>query len=134
MFHSSFPNYIDELKAQIENLLEQIKYFESEKQIALEKSHTTEKILEEFSISRPKFDENQQLKQKLEQVTKERDEYKITLDHERIWNRKTEEHMWSILVSELDKANKDLGSPSVNPKKSKRDGDGRLSIQVKMST
>jgi hypothetical protein len=106
----SFPNYIDEVNAQIENLLEQIKYIESEKQIALEKSHTTEKILEEFSISRSKFDENQQLKQKLEQVTKERDEYKITLDHERIWNRKTQENMWSILVSELDKANKDLGS------------------------
>jgi hypothetical protein len=65
----------------------------------LENYQTTEKKLEEFSISRPMFDENQQLKQKLEQVTKERDQYKIDLDHERIWNRKTEEHVWSILES-----------------------------------
>jgi hypothetical protein len=104
----SFPNHIEEQKAQIENLSEQIKYFELEKQIALDKSHTTEKKLEEFSMSRPIFDENQELKKKLEQVTKERDEYKTDLDHERVWNRKTLEHEWSILVPELDKANKDL--------------------------
>jgi hypothetical protein len=56
------------------------------------------------------FDENQKLKQKLEQVTKERDKYKMELDHERIWKRKEEEYEWSIPVPELDKANKDLGS------------------------
>lgn len=106
----SFPNHIEEQKAQIENLSEQIKYFKSEKQIALENYQTTEERLEEFRMSRPMFEEGQQLKQKLEQVTKERDEYKIDLDHERIWNRKTREHEWSILVPELDKANKDLGS------------------------
>jgi hypothetical protein len=106
----SFPNHIEEQKAQIENLSEQIKYFESEKQIALENYQTTEERLEEFSMSTPMFDENRQLKQKLEQVTKERDQYKIDLDHERIWNRKTEEHVWSILESGLDKANEDLGS------------------------
>jgi len=42
----SFPSYIEELKARIENLLEQIRYFESEKQIALERSQTTERSLE----------------------------------------------------------------------------------------
>jgi len=106
----SFPSYIEELKARIENLLEQIRYFESEKQNALERSQTTERLLEEFNRSRPMFDENQRLKQKLEQVEKERDKYKMELDHERIWKRKEEEYEWSIPVPELDKVNKDLGS------------------------
>ena len=66
----SFPSYIEELKVRIENLLEQIRYFESEKQIALERSQTTERLLEEFNMSRPMFDENQKLKQQLEQVKK----------------------------------------------------------------
>ena len=105
----SFPRYIEELKAHIENLLEKIRYFESETQIALERSQTTERLLEEFNMSRPMFDENQKLKQELEQVTKERDKYKMELDHERIWKRKEEEYEWSILVPDLDKANKDLG-------------------------
>jgi Homeodomain-like domain len=105
----SFPSYIEELKAHIENLLEKIRYFESETQIALERSQTTERLLEEFNMSRPTFDENQKLKQELEQVTKERDKYKMELDHERIWKRKEEEYEWSILVPDLDKANKDLG-------------------------
>ena len=56
------------------------------------------------------FDENQKLKQKLEQVEKERDKYKMELDNERIWKRKEEEYEWSIPVPELDKVNKDLGS------------------------
>jgi hypothetical protein len=106
----SFPSHIEEMKARIENLLEQIRYFESEKQIALERSQTTERLLEEFNRSRPMFDENQKLKQKLEQVEKERDKYKMELDHERIWKRKEEEYEWSIPVPELDKVNKDLGS------------------------
>jgi len=106
----SFPSYIEELKARIENLLQQIRYFESEKQIALERSQTTERSLEEFNRNRSMFDENQKLEQKLEQATKERDKYKIELDHERIWKRKEEEYEWSIPVPELDKANKDLGS------------------------
>lgn len=106
----SFPSHIEELRARIENLLEKIRYFESEKQIALERSQTTERLLEEFNRSRPMFDENQKLKQKLEQVEKERDKYKMELDHERIWKRKEEEYEWSIPVPELDKVNKDLGS------------------------
>jgi hypothetical protein len=105
----SFPSHIEELKARIENLLEQIRYFESEKQIALERSQTTERLLEEFNRSRPIFDENQKLEQELEQITKERDKYKMELDHERIWKRKEEEYEWSIPIPELAKANKDLG-------------------------
>ena len=105
----SFPSYIEEMKARIENLLEQIRYFESEKQIALERSQTTERLLEEFNMSRPMVDENQKLKQELEQVTKERDKYKMELDHERIWKRKEEEYEWSIPIPELDKVNKDPG-------------------------
>jgi hypothetical protein len=69
----SFPSHIEELKARIENLLEQIRYFESEKQIALKRSQTTERLLEEFNRSRPMFDENQKLKQELEQLTNESD-------------------------------------------------------------
>jgi hypothetical protein len=47
------------------------------------------KLLEEFQLSR--FDENQKLKQQLEQVTQERNKPKRELDNERIWKRKEEE-------------------------------------------
>jgi hypothetical protein len=43
------------------------------------------------------FDTNQQLKQKLEQVTKERDKYKFELQSERFWNKQKEQDRWSIL-------------------------------------
>jgi hypothetical protein len=109
-----FLIYIEELKTRIESLSEQIRYWESEKQAAFEKCQTTEKLLEEFQLSRPMFNANQRLKQELEQVTKDRDKYKIELDHERIWKRKEEEYNWSILARELDKANKDL-APKTGP-------------------
>jgi chromosome segregation ATPase len=68
-----FPGYIEELKAHIDSLIEQIQQKESEKQNALEEYHTTKHELQEFVMSRPTFEKNQQLKQESEQVTKERD-------------------------------------------------------------
>jgi hypothetical protein len=55
------------------------------------------------------FDANQQLKQELEQVTKERDKYKLDLQSERFWNKRAEQNTWSISQYEIDKINKDLG-------------------------
>lgn len=103
-----FPSYIEKLKSHIDEILEEIRYWNSEKESALEKYQTTEKLLLEFQMSRPMFDANQKLKQELEQVKKERDKYKIDLDHERIWKRKEEEIEWSISEQELEKANIEL--------------------------
>jgi hypothetical protein len=103
-----FPSHIEELKTHIDSLREEIKYWESEKESTLESYQTTEKLLKEFQMSRPMFDNNQRLKQELEQTKRERDKYKIDLDHERIWKRKEEEYEWSIPVPELEKANTEL--------------------------
>lgn len=61
-------------------------------------------------MSRPLFEKNQELKLELVQVKNEKDSYKIDLYHERLWKRKEQEIMWSIVGSELDKVNKELGS------------------------
>ena len=76
--------------------MEDIRFWRSEKEAALEKCQTTEKLLEEFQTSRPMFDTNQRLKQELEQATKDRDNLKLELYHERLWKRKEEEIEWSI--------------------------------------
>jgi hypothetical protein len=81
------PDHIKEQEAHVKNLSEEIKYWEAEEHAAYERCQTTKESLEEFLLSRPMFDANQQLKQKLEQVTKERDEYKFELKSERFWNK-----------------------------------------------
>lgn len=102
-------DYIKEQEVHVKNIKESVKYWEAEEQAIYEKYNTTEKSLKEFQLSRSLFDDNQELKLKLEQVTKERDKYKFDLESERFWNKRREEDRWSILESELDKANKDLG-------------------------
>jgi len=102
-------DYIKEQEVHVKNIKESIKYWEEEVQAMYEKYNTTEKSLKEFQLSRSLFDDNQELKLKLEQVTKERDKYKFDLESERFWNKHTEEHRWLISESELDRANKDLG-------------------------
>jgi hypothetical protein len=91
------PDHIKQQETRIKNLSEWIKYWESEEQAAFERCQTTQKSLEEFLLSRSMFDANQQLKQKLEQVTKERDKYKFELQSERFWNKQKEQDRWSIL-------------------------------------
>jgi hypothetical protein len=103
------PDRIKEQEARVKNLSEKIRYWESEEQAAYERCQTTKESLKEFLLNRPMFDANQQLKHKLEQVTKERDKYKFELESERFWNKRKEQDRWSICESELDKVNKDLG-------------------------
>lgn len=103
------PDHIKEQQARVKNLSEWIKYWEAEEQATYERYQITEKSLQEFLLSRSLFDDYQELKQKLEQVIKERDKYKFELESERFWNKRKEEERWSIFESELDKANKDLG-------------------------
>jgi hypothetical protein len=103
-----FPSYIEQQAARIESVSQQIKNLELEKQAALEKYQTTEKLVEEFSLSRPMFDEIQRLKQELQQVTLDRDKYKFEMENERFWKRKNDEFEWSIPEPELEKANEEL--------------------------
>jgi len=105
----AFPAHIKELKNRIESLLRDISYWRSEKQAALEKCQTTEKLLEEFQMGRPIFDANQRLKQELKQATNDRDKYKLDLQHERLWQRKGEEMEWSISEPQLEKAKREVG-------------------------
>ena len=57
---------------------------------------------------RPLFEKNQQLKQKLEEASQEREMYKTELEQMRFWERKKENMMWTISEYELNKAAKDL--------------------------
>jgi hypothetical protein len=102
-------DHIKEQEVRVKNISESIKYWEAEEQAVYERYQVTEKSLQEFLLSRSLFDDNQELKRKLEQVTKERDKYKFELESERFWNERKEEERWSIYESELDKANKNLG-------------------------
>jgi hypothetical protein len=102
-------DHIKEQEVRVKNISESIKYWEAEEQAVYERYQMTEKSLQEFLLSRSLFDDNQELKRKLEQVTKQRDKYKFELESERFWNERKEEERWSIYESELDKANKDLG-------------------------
>ena len=43
-------------------------------------------------------------------MKKERDSYKKDLEHERFWKRKEEENRWSVLATELYKADEELRS------------------------
>jgi len=105
-----FPDYIKQLESNANMLIEEIRQLKQEKQHALNNRQITANLLEEFQMSRPLFEKNQELKLELEQVKDEKDGYKIDLYHERLWKRKEQEIMWSILERELDKANKELGS------------------------
>jgi hypothetical protein len=101
-------DYIKEQEDHVKNMVESVKYWEAEEQAIYEKYNTTEKSLHEFQLCRSLFDDNQELKRKLEQAIKERDKYKFELESERFWNKRKEEDRWSILEYELDKVNKDL--------------------------
>ncbi len=122
-----FPDYIKQLESNANMLIEEIKQLKQEKQNALDNRQITANLLEEFQMSRPLFEKNQELKLELEQVKNEKDRYKIDLYHERLWKRKEKEIMWSILEIEIDNANKELGSvrnryyytQSLNPPKLK---------------
>jgi hypothetical protein len=61
----------------------------------LKEYHTAEEKLEEFWTNRPLFAII--IKQELEKVKQERGQYRLELEHERIWKRKEEEYEWSIL-------------------------------------
>ena len=104
----NFPGYIEQLKAEKDSLIDQIQQIKLEEKLALEGRHTTERKLEEYWNDRPLVEKNQQLKQKLEEVNKERDMYKKELEQVRFWERKKENMMWAIPEDELNKAAKDL--------------------------
>ena len=60
-------DYIKEQEVHVKNMVESVKYWEAEEQAIYEKYNTTEKSLHEFQLCRSLFDDNQELKQKLEQ-------------------------------------------------------------------
>jgi multidrug resistance efflux pump len=76
----------------------------------LQDHNVTINSLQEYERNKPLADNLVATKKELEQVKKERDSYKKDLEHERFWKRKEEENRWSVLATELDKANEELGS------------------------
>ena len=60
-------DHTKEQEVRVKNISESIKYREAEEQAVYERYQMTEKSLQEFLLSRSLFDDDQELKQKLEQ-------------------------------------------------------------------
>jgi hypothetical protein len=75
----------------------------------LQDHNVTINTLREYERNKPLADNLTATKRELEKVKKERDSYRKGLEHDRFWKRKEEQYTWSVLATEYDKANRDLG-------------------------
>jgi hypothetical protein len=101
--------YIKQQQTHVKDLKRWTMHWQSEEKDAMERCGATRELLEEFLLWRPTFDSNQQLKRKLEQVTKERDKYKFELQSEIFFrNERREQRSWPVSQNELGNTYKDL--------------------------
>jgi DNA-binding transcriptional MerR regulator len=102
--------YISQEEERLKEIRQEITYQESTIIKMLQDHNVTINTLREYERNKPLADNLTATKRELEKVKKERDSYRKDLEHERFWKRKEEENRWSVLATELDKANRDLGS------------------------
>jgi DNA-binding transcriptional MerR regulator len=102
--------YISQEQERLKEIRQEITYLESTIIKMLQDHNVTINTLREYERNKPLADNLTATKRELEKVKKERDSYRKDLEHERFWKRKEEENRWSVLATELDKANRDLGS------------------------
>jgi chromosome segregation ATPase len=101
--------YISQEQERLKEIRQEITYLESTKIKMLQDHNVTTNTLREYERNKPVADNLTATKMELEKVKKERDSYKKDLEHERFWKRKEEQYTWSVLATEYDKANRDLG-------------------------
>jgi chromosome segregation ATPase len=102
------PKYIRQEEERLKEIRQEITYLQMAQMQLLKDHSVTINTLREYERDRPVADNLVETKKELEQVIKERDSYKKDLEHERFWKRKEEENRWSVLATELDKANEEL--------------------------
>ncbi|MGB6628964.1 MAG: hypothetical protein WBE61_12615 [Nitrososphaeraceae archaeon] len=79
----NLPDYLKRLENTVLSLQEEIKEKRSEKEEALEDYDVTLELLEEYKANRPLFEENKKLRERLDKVRQQRDDYARELMDER---------------------------------------------------
>ena len=80
----NLPSYVKRLEDTVHSLYEEIKQKRLEKEEALEDYDVTLELLEEYDANRPLFEENKKLREELDKVREQRDDYERELVSERI--------------------------------------------------
>jgi hypothetical protein len=101
--------YMIQEQEKLKEIRQEIIDLQRAKMQALQDHNVTINTLLDYERNKPVADNLVATKNELEKVKKERDSYKIHLEHERLWKRKEEENRWLIPVAELDKANSEIG-------------------------
>jgi hypothetical protein len=103
------PGHVKQLESDADRLTEEVEEKKLEKQEALEDYDVTLESLEEYMENRPLFETNEKLRDQLDQVTKERDNYKTQLARERFDREVEDYNTWAMSEIELEEANDMLG-------------------------
>ena len=101
--------YMIQEQEKLKEIRQEIIDLQRAKMQALQDHNVTINTLLDYERNKPVADNLVATKNELEKVKKERDSYKIHLEHERLWKRKEEENRWLIPIAELDKANSEIG-------------------------
>jgi chromosome segregation ATPase len=109
---NEFPSYIEELKDKIDVLRKEINQAEKKKQDFLNDNKMTLELLQEYIANKPFLVTLENLKKQLANAKGRIRELEEELDNERRSNVLEEQNAWSVFLSELEKAKKEL-SPIV---------------------
>jgi hypothetical protein len=102
--------YIRQEEERLKEIRQEITDLQMAQMQLLQHHDVTINTLREYERNKPLVDNLVATQKELEQVIKERDTYKKNLERERFWKKKEEENRWSVLATELDKANEELRS------------------------
>jgi hypothetical protein len=111
------PGHVKQLENDLHMLTKQIEQKKLEKQNAFEDYGVTINLLEEFNKNKPLFETCREQKLELDKVKQEIESCKKELENLKnaeLWKSKEEQQRWSIPETELDKANRELGSNRSN--------------------
>lgn len=103
------PSHVKQLESDADRLTEEVEEKKLEKQEALEDYDVTLESLEEYMENRPLFETNENLREQLDKVTKERDDYKLQLAKEISDTDLEDYNTWTMSEAELEEANEMLG-------------------------
>jgi hypothetical protein len=111
----NLPSYVGELENEMHRLRKEVQQLKQQKQQALVDFHTTEEQLREFFLSRPFIAQNQELKEKLNAMTLERERFRAELERKKA-SEVFDEYEGTISEDEVEEASRQLGI-NLNPDK-----------------
>ena len=102
--------YIRQEEERLKEIRQEITDLQMAQMQLLQHHNVTINTLREYEGNKPLVDNLVATQKELEQVIKERDTYKKDPERERFWKKKEEENRWSVLATELYKADEELRS------------------------